>query len=82
MFASRSATASESSANAGSNALSGNSASPSPAPRAESRNEEREEGRSGVVGRGVRDREPERLMFASASWNVILLIVVFSSDVL
>lgn len=52
--------ASESSANAGSNAFSGNGASLSPALRAESRNEDREDGRSGVVGRDVRERELDR----------------------
>lgn len=46
--------ASESSANAGSKALRGNGASPSPASRADSLKEPREDGRSGVVGRGVR----------------------------
>lgn len=60
MFASRSASESESSAKAGSNVLSGNAASLPPAPRAESRNDEREDGRSGVVGRGVRVREADR----------------------
>ncbi len=63
--------ASESSANAGSNVLSGNGASPSPAVHAESRNDERDEGRSGVVGLGVREREPERFAFESVS-NVML----------
>ncbi|KAH8670473.1 hypothetical protein BGZ61DRAFT_459437 [Ilyonectria robusta] len=60
MLTSRSAMASESSAKAGSNAFRGNGASPSPALRAESRKEERDEGRSGVVGRDVRERELER----------------------
>ena len=66
MLASRSATASESSANAGSNALSGNAAAASsypyapPAARcADSRNDDRDVGRSGVVGR-VRERDRER----------------------
>lgn len=53
--------ASESSAKAGSNAFSGNGASCSPAPRADSRKDDRDEGRSGVVGRDVREREFERL---------------------
>lgn len=58
MLASRSATASDSSANAGSKVLSGNEAeSPCTLLRAESRNEDREDGRSGVVGR---EREVER----------------------
>lgn len=52
--------ASESSANAGSKALSGNEASPCTLPRADSRNEDRDDGRSGVVGRGVRGRDVER----------------------
>lgn len=57
MFASRSATASDSSEKAGSKVLSGKEG-PSPwLLRAESRNEERDEGRSGVVGR---EREVER----------------------
>ncbi|KAH6989451.1 hypothetical protein BKA56DRAFT_575809 [Ilyonectria sp. MPI-CAGE-AT-0026] len=60
MLTSRSAMASDSSAKAGSNAFRGNGASPSPALRAESRKEERDEGRSGVVGRDVRERELER----------------------
>jgi len=49
--------ASDSSANAGSNALRGNCASPETLPLADSRKEDREEGRSGVVGRDVRVRE-------------------------
>lgn len=53
--------ASDSSAKAGSKAFKGNDASPSPALRAESRNDDREDGRSGVVGRDVCDRELERL---------------------
>jgi hypothetical protein len=60
MLASKSAMASESSPKAGSNALSGKAAS-SPAIRAESRNEDLDDGRSGVVGRGVRGRELDRL---------------------
>lgn len=59
--------ASESSANASSNALRGNGASPFPAFLAEPRNDERDEGRKGVVGRGVRERAPERLAFESGS---------------
>lgn len=56
-MASRSAIASDSSAKAGSKALRGNAASAS-APRAESRKDDREDGRSGVVGRrGVVGRE-------------------------
>lgn len=54
--------ASDSSAKAGSNAFSGNGASCSPAPRADSRKDDRDEGRSGVVGREVREREFERLL--------------------
>ena len=60
MLASRSAMASESSAKAGSNALSGNGASPETLFRADSRKEPRDDGRSGVVGRGVRDRDVDR----------------------
>jgi len=60
MLASRSAIASDSSAKAGSNALSGNDASPLTLSRAESRNEDRDEGRSGVVGRDERVRELDR----------------------
>jgi hypothetical protein len=65
MLASRSATASESSAKAGSNVLSGNDASPLTLFRAESRNEDRDEGRSGVVGRDVRVRELDRFALES-----------------
>lgn len=60
MLASRSTMASDSSANAGSNALSGKAASPWTLSRADSRKEDREEGRSGVVGRDVRVWEVER----------------------
>ena len=49
-----------SSAKAGSNALSGNDASPLTLSRAESRKEDRDEGRSGVVGRDDRVRELDR----------------------
>lgn len=65
--------ASESSAKAGSKTLSGNGASTSPALRAESRNEDRDEGRSGVVGRDVRERELERL--PPDSWNSVVIVV-------
>lgn len=61
MFASRSAMASDSSPKAGSNALRGKELASPPALRAESRNDDRDEGRRGVVGRGVRVRELERL---------------------
>lgn len=64
MLASKSARPSESSAKAGSNAFSGKDASFSAAPRADWRNEERDEGRSGVVGRDVRERESERWRLA------------------
>ncbi|KAK8922341.1 hypothetical protein VCV18_006395 [Metarhizium anisopliae] len=60
MLASRSAIASESSAKAGSKAFSGNSAPPPRTLRAESRKEDREDGRSGVVGLELRAREFER----------------------
>lgn len=53
--------ASDSSPKAGSNAFKGNEPSSSPALRAEPRKDERDAGRSGVVGRGVRVREFERL---------------------
>lgn len=49
--------ASDSSPNPDSNALSGNDASPETLPLADSRKEDREEARSGVVGRDVRVRE-------------------------
>lgn len=52
---------SDSSANAGSNVLSGKGASCPVLALAESRNEERDEGRSGVVGRGVRGLDVDRL---------------------
>lgn len=54
--------ASDSSAKAGSNALRGKDSGLPPVvlARADSRNDEREEGRSGVVGREVRVREVER----------------------
>jgi len=67
MFASRSAMASESSANAGSNVFNGKGASPETLSRADSLNEEREDGRSGVVGRGVRGRDVERARLALGS---------------
>lgn len=53
--------ASDSSANAGSKVLSGNGAPPVTLSRADSRNEDREDGRSGVVGRDVRVRDVERV---------------------
>lgn len=64
--------ASESSAKAGSNVFRGKATSPSPALRAESRNEDREDGRSGVVGRDVRVRELERLSVDSGISVAIL----------
>lgn len=73
MFASKSAIESESSANAGSNALRGNVASPSPAVRAESRNDDREDGLNGVVGLGVREREPERFAAGSVSSDAMIV---------
>ena len=57
--------ASDSSAKAGSKVFSGNGASPETLSRADSRKEERDEGRSGVVGRDVRVLEPERLALES-----------------
>lgn len=57
--------ASDSSAKAGSNVLSGKDASPLTLFRAESRNEDRDEGRSGVVGRDVRVRELDRFALES-----------------
>jgi hypothetical protein len=59
--------ASESSANAGSNVLSGNGASPETLSRAESRKDDRDEGRSGVVGREVRVRDVDRARFVLES---------------
>jgi hypothetical protein len=67
MLASRSAIASDSSANAGSKVLRGNEASPETLSRADSRNEERDDGRSGVVGREVRVRDVERARLALES---------------
>lgn len=64
--------ASESSAKAGSNVFRGKVASPSPALRAESRNDDREDGRSGVVGREVRVREFELLSVDSGISVVIV----------
>lgn len=52
--------ASDSSAKAGSKVLRGKGASPWTLSRADSRNDERDDGRSGVVGREVRVREVER----------------------
>lgn len=60
MFASRSAMASESSANAGSKVFSGNGASPTTLSRADSLKDDRDDGRSGVVGRDVRVRDVDR----------------------
>lgn len=84
MLASRSATASDSSANAGSNVLSGNDdGSPPSRPLppstlrfADSRNDERDDGRSGVVGRDVRVREREREFdrFAALSCAAVSLV--------
>ena len=65
MFASKSAIASASSPNAGSNVFSGNEAPPATLSLAESRKEEREEGRRGVVGRDVREREVDRFLLES-----------------
>lgn len=62
MFASRSVIASESSAKAGSNAFRGNGASPIALSRADSRSDERDDGRSGVVGRDVRLRDVDRCL--------------------
>jgi hypothetical protein len=53
--------ASDNSAKAGSNALTGNDALPVTLSLAESRKDDREEGRSGVVGREFRVRELERV---------------------
>ena len=52
--------ASDSSAKAGSKVLRGNGASPETLLRAESRNEERDDGRSGVVGLDVRVLDVDR----------------------
>lgn len=59
--------ASDNSANAGSNVLRGKGASPETLSRADSLNEERDDGRSGVVGRGVRVRDVERARLALES---------------
>lgn len=64
MLASKSAMASDSSAKAGSKTLSGRGSDGPPAPplarAADSRKDDREEGRSGVVGREFRVLEVER----------------------
>lgn len=73
-LASRSAIESASSANACSKVLSGNGASCSVLALAESRKEERDEGRSGVVGRGVRGLEADRLTL----WSRLLPKVAIS----
>ena len=70
--------ASDSSANAGSNAFNGNGASWSPAPRAESRKEDRDEGRRGVVGLDVRERELERLLVSIGVVDMLRLCVPLS----
>ena len=59
--------ASDSSAKAGSKVLRGNWASPETLSRADSLNEERDDGRSGVVGRGVLLRDVDRARFALES---------------
>lgn len=69
--------ASESSAKAGSNAFSGNGASCSPAPRADSRKDDRDEGRSGVVGRDVREREFERLLGSRGVVDILAAFALF-----
>ena len=61
--------ASESSANAGSNVFRGNEFSASRAPRAESRNDERDDGRSGVVGR-VRELDRLRSLDPGVSYDM------------
>lgn len=77
MLASRSAIPSDSSINACSKLFNGNEASSSPAFRAESRNDDREDGRSGVVGRGVLGREPDLLIDASLAWVAMMKQSVF-----
>lgn len=72
MLASKSATASDSSPKAGSNSFKGNEPSPSPALRAESRKEDRDDGRSGVVGRELRVLELGRLSLASGMLSDII----------
>lgn len=72
--------ASESSANAGSKVLRGNEPSPSPAPRAESRKEDREDGRSGVVGREVRERELGRRSVESCI-GVDIVMVLYGASI-
>lgn len=59
--------ASDSSAKAGSNVLRGNGSPPWTLSLADSRKDDREEGRSGVVGRDVWEREVGR--FALDSWE-------------
>lgn len=68
ILASRSATASDSSAKAGSNVFRGNGSPPPTVRCAESRKDERDEGRSGVVGRETeRVRELDRLALCCPS---------------
>ncbi len=59
--------ASERSANAGSNVFRGKVASPETLFLAASRKDDREDGRSGVVGRDVRVRDVERARFVLES---------------
>lgn len=72
--------ASDSSAKAGSKVLSGNDASPETLFRAESLKEDRDEGRRGVVGREVRDRELDRFALESRRGLSFEDIVCFVSS--
>lgn len=74
MFASRSDMASDSSAKAGSKALRGNEGPPPVLALADSRKEERDEGRSGVVGRETLVRDVER--FLSCDMVLVSVFVV------
>jgi hypothetical protein len=72
-FASRSVIESANSANAGSKTLSGNGASWSALFRADSRKDDRDEGRSGVIGRGVRGLETDRFLPSSQPGLMVIL---------
>lgn len=74
MLASRSDMASDSSAKAGSKALRGNNGPPPVLALADSRKEERDEGRSGVVGREALVRDVER--FLSCDMVLVFVVVV------
>lgn len=76
MFASRSDMASDSSAKAGSKALRGNEGPPPVLALADSRKEERDEGRSGVVGRETLVRDVERFLSCDMILVSVFVVVV------